>query len=147
VPGQRLADPLTGSRKEVQDICGERSVSALEDQRKVVSSGTVLAVVAGIVTPSWCFSPATGLGWMVLRPPLDGVTMCPSRDLPASEPERVPAVGHDRLAGDPGGLVCSEQEDAACDVGGFGLAVDHLTAQAGIHDCLRDTLGHRSPGQ
>ena len=63
------------------------------------------------------------------------------------EPEGVPTVGHDRLAGDPGGLVCGEQEDAPGNVGGFGLAVDHLAAQAGIHDRLREPLGHRRPGQ
>ena len=65
----------------------------------------------------------------------------------ASEPERVPAVGHDRLTGDPGGLVRGKQEDATGNVGGLGLAVDHLAAQAGIHDGLGDPFGHRGPGQ
>jgi hypothetical protein len=64
-----------------------------------------------------------------------------------SEPERVSAVGHDRLTGDPGGLVRGEQEDAPGNVGGLGLAVDHLAAQAGIHDGLGDPFGHRGPGK
>ena len=64
-----------------------------------------------------------------------GGSDCPGASL-ASEPERIPAVGHDRLASDPARLVGREQEDAPCDVGGFGLAVDHLAAQAGIHDGL-----------
>jgi len=41
----------------------------------------------------------------------------------ASEPERVSAVGHDRLTGDPGGLVRGKQEDATGNVGGLGLAL------------------------
>ena len=52
--------------------------------------------------------------------------------------------GIDGLTGDPGGLVRGEQEDAPGDVGGLGRAVDYLTAEAGIHDGLREPFGHRA---
>jgi hypothetical protein len=74
------------------------------------------------------------IAWLLASGFLQGVVVTGGgRGAPrASESERVPAVGHDRLTGDPGGLVCGEQEDAACDVGWFGLAVDYPAAQAGI---------------
>ena len=53
-----------------------------------------------------------------------------------SQAERVAAVGHDCLSGDPSGLVCGEDEDASGDIVSLDHAMNHLAAEAVIDDCF-----------